>query len=108
MMIIIEKKGYDVESIGERGEEIRFIEVKGRSDKSPSITITANEFETLVEKKNSYVYVVSNSLIAPVLKILDGESLVKISKRDVRFQFGDWEIVQQDSYDILKLIDLYY
>ncbi len=50
-----EKLGYDIESRDPDGSRLRFIEVKGRVSRAPSITVTRNEVLYSLNKPDAYI-----------------------------------------------------
>jgi len=50
-----EKRGYDIESLDPESGRLRFIEVKGRAPKAPTITITKNEILTGLNKPDEFI-----------------------------------------------------
>lgn len=53
--ISLEKRGYDIESLDPESGRLRFIEVKGRAPKAPTITITKNEILTGLNKPDEFI-----------------------------------------------------
>jgi superfamily II DNA or RNA helicase len=50
-----EKCGYDIESLDPQTGALRFIEVKGRTSGSDTVTLTRNEMLTALNRKGSYI-----------------------------------------------------
>lgn len=62
-----ENRGYDVESRNPKSGNLRFIEVKGRIQGSPTITVTKNEILTALNKPESYtlaIVLIANDVAA--------------------------------------------
>lgn len=95
--------GYDIKTIDKNSNEFRLIEAKGSTSSQPVINITANEFSTLTQKQNSYVYVISDALLDPLIHIIKGADLLK-PKKDMRFSYGDWKKVEEESIEFLGII----
>jgi superfamily II DNA or RNA helicase len=53
-----ENRGYDIESRDPKTGHLRFIEVKGRVEGAPTITVTKNEILTALNKPDAYILAV--------------------------------------------------
>lgn len=85
-----QERGYDFESNGRR------IELKGRSDPRPVISLTKQQYQTLHES-GSYVYVVSDALNNPELFVLRGKRLLDLVP-DPSFAYQEWHGLCEDRY----------
>ncbi len=63
-----ENRGYDIESRDPKTGSLRFIEVKGRVEGAPTITVTKNEILTALNKPDAYI-------LAIVLIGMDGVAM---------------------------------
>lgn len=78
-----ESGGYDIESAD------RLVEVKGRSDRTPSVTLTRAQFRNLKDEKY-FLYIVTDALISPQLTEIKGSKLLDVDYR-INLPFNEWK-----------------
>ena len=100
----VKNKEYDILSIELESNHKRYIEVKGRSNQRPRINITNNEYNHLIRNDNSFLYVVSNVLLDPLLEIVNGKDIVNITEMHYNFEYQQWNKIKNKEINILKLI----
>ena len=91
-----EKRGYDIESRVPETGRLRFIEVKGRVEKAPTITVTRNEILFSLNKPDDYI-------LAIVELLKEGGHRVHYLRRPFRREpdFGATGVLY-DFSDLLK------
>ncbi|MEW6048640.1 MAG: DUF3883 domain-containing protein, partial [Bacillota bacterium] len=84
--------GFDVESDG------RLIEVKARNQSYPSVELTSQQLQQLSRAGTRYyIYVVTDALVHPVLRVLRGDALVGLM-HGATFSYRDWSRVAAEEY----------
>ena len=92
-----EKPGYDVES-KDQGRQ-RFIEVKGRKDRTPNIFVTSAEYQRLQKDASKYfLYVVTDAFTAPRLYCISGSKILSSTNFSVSFDYKLWKSLMEDEY----------
>lgn len=101
-----EKSGRKARELGESGKlgcdivsesenDKRYIEVKSRSDTSPDIFLTVNEFKALRDKKEKYfIYIILDALRSPMVYIIQGDKLLEIEDMKVIIPFNKWREIE--------------
>ena len=100
----VKNREYDIQSNELDSNMKKDIEVKGRSNQKPHINITNNEYNHLIRNDNSFLYVVSNVFLDPLLEIVNGKDIGKITEMNYNFEYHQWNKITNKEINILKLI----
>lgn len=95
---------YDIQSNDLTSDNKKYIEVKGRSNQRPRINITNNEYNHLIRTDNSFLYVVSNIFLDPLLEIIDGKDIGNLTEMHYNFEYHQWNKIKNKEINILKMI----
>jgi len=83
-------KGYDIESKMPDGSP-KYIEVKASRDWLPSIELTRNEYQHILNNpERSFVYVVTSVFSDPMLHIIPGTALKDLIPAGITIWWSDW------------------
>jgi hypothetical protein len=83
-------KGYDIESKISDGSP-RYIEVKASRDWFPSIELTRNEYQHILNNpERSFVYVVASVFSNPTLHIIPGTALADLVPERITIYYWSW------------------
>lgn len=96
------KEGWDINSGN------RKIEVKGRRADSFDLLLSSNEQKALFKEDNYFIYIVSNALSEPTLKVIDGKKLREREDKDgIKFiyTFGVWNDMDVAKIDEHKFLE---
>ncbi len=105
-----EKSGRKARELGESGKlgcdivsesenDKRYIEVKSRSDTSPDIFLTVNEFKALRDKKEKYfIYIILDALRSPMVYIIQGDKLLEIEDMKIIIPFNKWREISNEEF----------
>jgi len=83
-------KGYDIESRMPDGSP-KYIEVKASRDWLPSIELTRNEYQHILNNpERSFVYVVASVFSNPTLHIIPGTALADLVPERITIYYSSW------------------
>jgi hypothetical protein len=83
-------KGYDIESRMPDGSP-KYIEVKASRDWLPSIELTRNEYQHILNNpERSFIYVVESALNDPTLNVIPGTALADLIPEKITIYYWSW------------------
>ena len=89
-----ESGGYDIES----NSRERLIEVKGRSDSSPTVWLTHKQIKKVNEEGDKYyLYAVKDALKYPILSEIKGFKLLDVNY-SISIDFNKWKELSEEEF----------
>lgn len=94
--------GYDIVSPDKSKNLEIHIEVKGRSNRDPQLSLSVNESKTLLKEGNKYfVYMVVDTLNNPTLCVLKGDELLNNEEYELSMKASKWKNMVKEEFQPL-------